>query len=252
MNANRLLSDAEAEAFIADSDFLWHQIFHLSQNVMTPGANDIEWLLDRVGLPANLEGSSLIDIGTTNGGGAFIAERRGAGPVVAVDIYGPDRFGFDRLKAVIGSKVEFTQETVYQLPEVLGDEKFDEVLFLGVLYHLRHPLLALDSLRRLTGRTLYLETAVCGDPSDPPMARFYRRDELAGDSSNWWAPDVTCLVDWVESSGFVVDRVACWPEDQPTRACLAAHPTPEPPEYLNLSYEVPLIVIPEPGSRGRF
>jgi tRNA (mo5U34)-methyltransferase len=218
---------------------------------MAPGANDIEWLLGQVGLPTSLNGATLIDIGTTNGGAAFIAERRGAERVVAVDIYGPDRFGFDRLRAALGSSVDFIQGTIYHLPDILDGEKFDEVLFLGVLYHLRHPLLALDSLRRLTRQHLYLETAVWGDPSDPPMARYFRRDELAGDSSNWFAPNLSCLVDWVESSGFVVDRVEHWPEDLPERACVAARPTTEHPEYIGLSYEVPLAVVPDGGAANR-
>jgi tRNA (mo5U34)-methyltransferase len=246
----RLLEDDQAKAFVADSDFIWHQAFHLSEQVVTPGANDIEWLLDRVGLPADLSGATLLDIGTTNGGGAFIAERRGAKRVVAVDIYGPDRFGFDHLKRTLGSSAEFAQGTIYELPKVLGNEQFDEVLFLGVLYHLRHPLLALDALRQLTRSHLYVETAVWGEVSDPPLARYFRRDELGGDSSNWFAPTVNCLVDWVESSGFVVDRVDYWPEEAPARACVAAHPTTDPPEYLGLSYEVPLTVVPEPGPSG--
>jgi SAM-dependent methyltransferase len=246
MDANGLLSDDEARAFVDDSNFLWHQTFHLSENIVAPGANDIEWLLDQVGLPPRLNGASLIDIGTTNGGGAFIAERRGAERVVAVDIYPQDRFGFDRLSAALGARVTFQQGTIYQLPQILDDEQFDEVLFLGVLYHLRHPLLALDSLRRLTRHHLYLETAIWGDPSGPPMARYFRRDELAGDSSNWFAPNLSCLIDWVESSGFVVDRVEHWPEEQPTRACVAAHPTTDEPEYIGFSYEVPLTVVPGP------
>lgn len=245
MDVNDLLSDDEAKALVADPSVIWHQVFHLSENVVAPGANDIEWLLEKVGLPAKLDGESLIDIGTTNGGAAFIAQRRGAERVVAVDIYPPDRFGFDRLNAAFGGGVDFLQGTIYQLPQILGDEQFDEVLFLGVLYHLRHPLLALDSLRRLTRQHLYVETETWGDPSDPPMARYFRHDELAGDSSNWFAPNLSCLVDWVESSGFVVDRVEYWPQDKPTRACVAAHPTTGRPEFTDLSYEVPLTVVPE-------
>jgi hypothetical protein len=69
------------------------------------------------------------------------------------------------------------------------EESFDLVIFWGVLYHLRHPLLALDNLRAITGGRLSRETAVC-DAEPPrrqrarPLARFYRRDGLAGDSSN--------------------------------------------------------------------
>jgi tRNA (mo5U34)-methyltransferase len=245
-----MLSDEQADRVVRAADFVWHQRFPLSDNVVTPGANNIEWLVNRVGLSADLEGASVLDIGTTNGGAAFIAEQRGAAPVVAVDIYGPDHFGFAKIKEALGSRAEFVQGTVYQLPEVLRGRQFDEVLFLGVLYHLRHPLLALDALRRLTGRTLYLETAVTGLPSDPPVARFFRRDELAGDSSNWFAPTIDCLVDWVESSGFVVDQVDHWPDDRPTRASVRAHPSNDPPEFVRLSYEVPLRVVTDPTDQG--
>ena len=126
-------------------------------------------------------------------------------------------------------------------PEVL-DEQFDEVFFLGVLYHLRHPLLALDSLRRLTRGNLYVESAISGSPADEPSARFFRRNELGDDGTNWFAPTITCLVDWVESSGFVVDRVDHWPSDRPARAYVAAHPADGPPEFQQVSYEVPLTV----------
>jgi tRNA (mo5U34)-methyltransferase len=240
-----MLDDATARRLIDDSDFVWHQQFHLSENVLTPGAANIEWLIGRVGLPLSLEGRTFLDVGTTNGGAAFIAEARGADRVVAVDIYDPDNFGFDTLRAAVGSRAEFVKGTIYELPEALN-EQFDEVFFLGVLYHLRHPLLALDSLRRLTRGNLYVETAVSGSPTEEPRARFFRRDELGGDGSNWFAPTISCLVDWVESSGFVVDRVDHWPSDQPARAFVAAHPAEDPPEFEQLSYEVPLTVTASP------
>jgi len=243
------VNDEEATTFLDGADFLWHQQFHLSEHVVSPGANNIEWLLDRVGFPHDLTGSSVLDIGTTNGGAAFIAEQRGASRVVAVDIYGPDRFGFDRIGQALGSRAEFVQGSVYELPELL-DEQFDEVLFLGVLYHLRHPLLALDSLRRLTRRNVYVETAVSGEVDDPPAARYFRRDELAADPSNWFSPTVAALVDWVESSGFAADEVHVWPEDTPERASVSAHVAEGPPEFTQLSYEVPLTVVVDPADRS--
>jgi tRNA (mo5U34)-methyltransferase len=237
-----MLSDAKAADLIARSEFIWHQRFHLSEKVLAPGVNDIEWLFDQAGVPASLEGASVLDVGTTNGGAAFIAEMRGATRVVAVDIYDPDRFGFDEIRTELGSQVDFVKGSVYQLPELLN-EQFDVVLFLGVLYHLRHPLLAIDSLRRLTRGVLYLETAVSGEPADPPRSDFYRRDELNADSSNWFAPSISCLGDWVESSGFVVrGDITHWPHQHPQRACLAAQPTPGEPEYAQISTEMPLLV----------
>lgn len=240
-----MLEDAAAEQLIADSKFFWHQSFHLSKHVLTPGAADIEWLLQQVGLPPTLTGKSLLDIGTTNGGAAFIAERCGAQKVVAVDIYDADAYGFETLRSAVGSRVEFVKASVYELPQLLN-ERFDEVLFLGVLYHLRHPLLALDALRQLTRGHLYIETAISVSATNESSARFLRRDELAGDGANWFAPTVNCLVDWVESSGFIVDRFDQWPEDRPERAFVVAHPAEGPPEFEAISYEVPLMVSPLP------
>jgi hypothetical protein len=66
---------------------------------------------------------------------------------VAVDIYPPQWFGFDALREFLGSSVEYLQGAVYDLSRLSRGERFDYVLFWGVLYHLRHPLLALDEVR---------------------------------------------------------------------------------------------------------
>ena len=170
-------------------------------------------------------GASVLDIGTTNGGAAFECERRGARRVVAVDIADENWFGFAALKRALGSSVEHVQGSIYELPELLG-EQFDVVLFWGVLYHLRHPLLALDNVRRLACGTVSIETAVSdhelGDHRDLPLARFFRTDELAGDSSNWFAPNVAALTDWCRSCGLPPRNVESWPEPLAARAMVIA------------------------------
>jgi hypothetical protein len=79
-------------------------------------------------------------------------------------------------------------------------------------------------------------------PSGAGLSRFYRRDELSGDSSNWFAPTVATLQDWCASSGFDVEAVTAWPQEGPgpTRALLALTRAPDPPEWRRLSYELPL------------
>ena len=84
----------EAREFVKSATFSWHQRWELVPGVVTPGANDIAWLLQHAGLPTDLTGLSVLDIGTTNGAGAFLAENRGAARVVAVDIFPPDYYGF--------------------------------------------------------------------------------------------------------------------------------------------------------------
>ena len=69
------------------------------------------------------------------------------------------------------------------------------MLSLGVLYHLRHPLLAIDSVRKLTRGTVYVDTAVCA-PREGAHVEFYATDALLGDGSNWFVPSTTCLGDW--------------------------------------------------------
>lgn len=237
-------SPEAAAEFLQRSDFVWHQKFELAPGVWTPGVSPVGWLCNAAGLPADLTGHTVLDIGTTNGGTAFELERRGAARVVAVDIFGPEQFGVTALTEFLGSKVEFVQSTVYELGERFS-EPFDLVIFWGVLYHLRHPLLALDNLRAVTGSQASLETAVC-DGELPrrqrsrSLARFYRRDELSGDGSNWFAPTVATLVDWCGSAGFSVEPLGAWPERGPERAMVRLRPTLGPAEYEQLSYERPL------------
>jgi tRNA (mo5U34)-methyltransferase len=233
-----------ATAFIDQAEFVWHQRFELAPEVWTPGVSPIAWLCNMAGLPADLSGRTVLDVGTTNAGTAFEMERRGAERVVAVDIFDPDWFGVRALTEFLGSNVEYVRCTVYELAARFP-EPFDLVIFWGVLYHLRHPLLALDNLRAVTGSKASLETAVC-DASLPrghrgqKLARFYRRDELSGDGSNWFAPTAATLEDWCGSSGFWVDRTDAWPQRGPERAMLRLRPTEGPAEYEQLSYERPL------------
>jgi tRNA (mo5U34)-methyltransferase len=231
---------ASAAELIDASTFVWHQRFELEPGVWTPGVSDVELLWELGQVPADLSGLTVLDIGTTNGGTAFAAERRGASRVLAVDIFDPSWFGFDALKAHLGSKVEFLRSSIYDLPERLGGEQFDIVIFWGVLYHLRHPLLALDNVKTLTAGTAWVESAICdgalGDAASQPLCRFYRRDELNGDGSNWFSPTSRLLMDWCASCGLRPELM--W--NSPDRAMVRA--TPSAPEWPSLSYERPLQV----------
>ena len=131
---------------VARTDFTWHQRFELVPGVYTPGVSNIEFLTNAAGIADRLDDLTVLDIGTTNGGAAFECERRGAKRVVAVDIADEDWFGFAAIKELLGSRVEHLNSSIYELPELLG-EQFDVVMFWGVLYQLRHPLLALDNVR---------------------------------------------------------------------------------------------------------
>jgi tRNA (mo5U34)-methyltransferase len=230
-------------------DVVWHQRFELAPGVWSPGAHDIGHLLTRFGLPDDsLRGRSFLDIGTTNGGAAFLAELAGAARVVAVDIYDDRAFGFAGLRELLDARVEFVQASVYELPSLL-DERFDVVCFLGVLYHLRHPLLAVDAVRELSRGRVLVESAICDgiEPWAPgrSAAAFYRRDEVGGDWSNWFLPTARTLRDWFESSGFEVRAGATWPAERPERALLDCVVADGEPEFRRRAYEKHLWVTSE-------
>ena len=172
----------EARAFLAGAQFVWHRQFELAPGLPTPGVSPADWLLAAFDVPRDLHGKTVLDIGTTNGAVAFEAERRGADRVVAVDILDIDWFGFRALAELFDSKAEFLQCSLYELPDVL-QETFDVVVFWGVLYHLRHPLLGLDAVRRVRARRRLPRDRGCRLPrridrdrrSVPPARRSRRR-----------------------------------------------------------------------------
>jgi len=192
------------ESVIQSEDFPWHQ-GGVIRGLRTRGASDTQTLIE--GCPAlnDLSGKSVLDIGTTNGLVAFEAEARGATRVVATDIHDDGHFGFSRLKAALDSNVEFVRCNVYNLNEALGGEQFDVVIFWGVLYHLRHPLLALDQVRQVSRAVMSCETAIAISPqlsSTETWCKYYERAEFAGDATNWFVPSAACARAWLRGSGF--------------------------------------------------
>lgn len=231
-----------ATELIQDKSIRWHQKFHIGDSgVIAPGVNDIEHLFALAQIPNDLQGASVLDVGTTNGGSAFLAESRGAKNVVAVDICGPELFGFDKIHHHLNSNVKFLKTSVYELPTRLKNQKFDLVFFWGVLYHLRHPLLSFDILNQVTRNLLTIETVV--SKAENSSAEFFRKDELSNDGSNWWAPSEKCLLEFCESSGFSANTVSRWDASVSDRILVNAIKRVSMPEYLMLGYEREIISV---------
>ena len=164
-------------------------------------------------------GLTVLDIGAWDGFFSFEAERRGAARVVAADYFswhGPgwgSKAGFELARQALGSKVEDVDIDVMDLtPERIG--QFDVVFFLGVLYHLRHPLLALERIASVTRQRLFLETVVDMVGIARPAMAFYRGRELNNDPTNWWAPNVPALHAMLRDVGFTDVRTVT-PEPGP-------------------------------------
>lgn len=170
-------------------------------------------------IPEDLSGRTVLDIGCNAGFYAIEMKRRGAARVVGIDS-DPRYLAQARLAAeVLGADIEFAELSVYDVA-ALG-ERFDLVLFMGLFYHLRHPLLALDLVHDHVARDLLLfQTLQRGSAEVDPVAAdhdFFKTDhfdspgyprlhfiehEYAGDWTNWWAPNAAASQAMLRSAGF--------------------------------------------------
>jgi tRNA (mo5U34)-methyltransferase len=221
----------------------WYHSIDLG-GVVTPGRKSPaqhQLELGALQLP-DLTGKTVLDVGAWDGYYSFLAEQRGARRVVALDRYvwnedlnrlapperraryphpSPGRRGFDIARAALGSSVEPVVMEVDEIgPEVLGT--FDVVLFLGVVYHLRHPLADLERVASVTDELLIVETHLTyvAGLEDRALWEFYEADELEGDPTNWWGPNTKGLLAVLRSAGDFrrVELVGSWgPEPDPGR-----------------------------------
>jgi len=185
----------------------WFHRIDLGNGIVTPGTDNSNDKLKTIKLHEDLSGKSVLDIGAWDGFFSFEAERRGASRVVALDSFSwnnPEwgtKKGFELARTVLNSKVEDIEIEVLDIsPENVGT--FDIVLFLGVLYHMRHPLLALEKISKVTKELLIVESEIELIEKNRPVMVFYPGDELAGDSSNWWVPNQSGMESMLKDVGF--------------------------------------------------
>ncbi|MGO4879808.1 MAG: methyltransferase domain-containing protein [Bryobacteraceae bacterium] len=216
----------------------WYHSLELPDGQVIKGFQSLEVLRNRLvqfPVPADLRGKRVLDIGAWDGWFTFELERRGA-QVTAVDSTAFESFRVAR--DLLGSHAEYRIADVCRLsPTEIG--YFDIVMFLGVLYHLKHPMLALEKVCELATDMVCVESFVTDDGSDPdgkPVMEFYETTELCGQFDNWVGPNTACLLAMCRTAGFarvelesVLDHrahVTCyrrWPEIEAAR---------EPAPYL--------------------
>lgn len=201
----------------------WYHSIDLGNGIVTPGIDDTPRRLSRIGLPADLRGASVLDVGAWDGFFSFEAERRGAGRVLATDHFcwggagWGTKDGFELARAVLTSQVEDIEVDVLDLsPQRVG--VFDVVLFLGLLYHTRHPLLALERIFAVTRDLLIVETVVDLLSCRGPAVAFYPDSELYGDRTNWWGPNPAAVTAMLQSVGFSRVEVVSSHRSLPARA----------------------------------
>lgn len=189
---------------------------------------NLKWRKIAPAVPADLRGKSVLDIGCNAGFYAMEMKRRGAERVVAIDS-DPKYLAQARFAAQVnGFEIEFHQLSVYDVAK-LG-EKFDFVIFMGVLYHLRHPLLALDLIHEhVAGDVLLFQSMQRGSSEVEPLQEDYDfwetdifdqptfprlhfiENRYAHDPTNWWIPNRACAEAMLRSAGFAITQ---HPEDE--------------------------------------
>jgi tRNA (mo5U34)-methyltransferase len=146
---------------------------------------------------------------------------------------------------VNGLKIEFRKLSTYDVGELR--EQFDLVIFMGVLYHLRHPLLALDLIHEHVVRDqLLFQSMLRGQPRVDPIARNYDfwttnhfdspgypkmhfiEHKYADDPTNWWAPNRACVEAMLRSAGFAI---VAHPEDEVYLCRKTSRPQSDGPVY---------------------
>jgi tRNA (mo5U34)-methyltransferase len=223
----RVPEDPEGVRTLVAGHLAWYHQIELAPGIVTPGthrSSEALAILDRLGLPREASGRRVLDVGSRDGFFAFEMERRGA-EVVAIDYAAPDVTGFSIAASALGSSVRYVVDNVYNL-DPARHGRFDLILFLGVLYHLRNPLLALDRVRAMASpeALVFVETQLATDSGvrDLPLPawQFLPRDSLCGDGTNKWAPNLAGLRAVLEECQLGVRECIAGPE----RACLRAQP----------------------------
>jgi tRNA (mo5U34)-methyltransferase len=219
----------------------WHSI-DLGNGIITEGAKKPEILhaeLMNLGLP-NVKGKTILDIGAWDGYFSFACERMGASHVLALDHFVwslrffeqqqysadcrargeapkpfdqvpglwdpvglPGKQGFDLARRALGSNVDDVVADFMTIDlNKLGT--FDVVLYLGVLYHMPNPVASLERVAQVTREVAIIETEAVVVPGyeDQAMCQFFETDELDGDPTNWWAPNIRALVAMCKAAGF--------------------------------------------------
>lgn len=216
------LSQEELIAKVSSYPY-WYQRIYLGQNVYTISdrrpLHDFIWPVIRGSLPISLEGRSILDVGTNAGFYPIQASLMGASRVVGIESM-PEYLDQARFcRQIWDLDIEYLQLDAHDLKEV--DETFDIVIFAALLYHLKNPLAALEDVAAICSDAMIFESEII--PPNPRnrlflhtgsgrnlryakhqegFMKFIERDELNDDGSNWWVPDVACVLGMLRTAGF--------------------------------------------------
>ena len=213
MDASRQEPEAGLAGRIAEIE--WYHSIELAPGTVTEGMFDLRPYVDRYGLPEDMSGMRVLDVGTFEGFWAFELERRGAS-VTALDVDRiqqldwPPRMrpgeddrrgrGFEIASEALGSGVQRVGSSIYEAtPAALGGT-FDLVFCGSVLIHLRDPVLALERMAGLCGGRLILTDEYSKRLRWLPITAAEFRGETPW--STWWRPNIRAWRSMVRCAGF--------------------------------------------------
>jgi tRNA (mo5U34)-methyltransferase len=181
---------------------------------------NIKWKHISQAIPQDLSGATVLDIGCNAGFYSLQMKQRGANYVLGVDV--DDRYLSQARFAAetLGLEIDFQKRSVYAADEIPG--QFDYVLFMGLFYHLRYPLFALDKIIKKVGKRLVFQTMIRGSQDvslwdeDYPFwnkdvflhpdfpAMYFIEKSYSNDPTNWWIPNRGAVESMLRSSGLEI------------------------------------------------
>lgn len=208
----------------------WYHKIELP-GITTPGWSPLA--PKQYGLPKDLTGKRVLDVGGWDGYWTFEALKRGAKEVVCIDDFS-DTLGsltkeqrpawetFDLCREALGYSEDVCKRTAMSVYNITEEEfgRFDVVMFFGTLYHCKYPQLALDKLSLICDGRIYIESAVLdsysvyrggigkGYPEDV-VVEFYPANQYGSNESNWWVPSLKCLGAMLSAADF--KNIEIWP-----------------------------------------
>lgn len=199
--------DAKSELLDQIGRYDWFHTIDFGGGVVTPGHCTPEVLKAKADcyFSVSPQGKTVLDIGCWDGYFSVEALRRGAARVLATDHHvwhaQWDRGAFDLVRERLAPEIEVKDIDLYDIsPSAVGT--FDVVLFTGILYHARHPLLALERAASVCTDLLVLETVLDATRFPRPAMVFYPGAELKQDPSSWWGPNRLCVEAMLRDVGF--------------------------------------------------
>lgn len=210
----------------------WFHNLHLPDGSQTAPAHPLgdfplfKWKEIQSFIPSNLDGWRALDIGCNAGFYTFELARRGAF-VTAIDI---DDHYLEQAKWAsslfgLSQNIVFKKMQLYELSR--SQERYDIVWFMGVLYHLRYPLLSLDIINRITDKLMVFQTMTIPGNEEKSIPKNILLDErnilcnswwpkmafveknIEDDPTNWWVPSYGCAKSLLRASGFKVIGEPC-------------------------------------------